>query len=199
MKNKMKECKVDGCVLKCLAKGYCSKHYYQLKRHGKIRRTKYDKNYIIKYKDYAEIIIYDNGIKGFDVKEKCRCKIDLEDINKIKKFKWYARNDNYVRNCYGAYIHRIILDPPYNKYIDHINHNPLDNRKNNLRVVTNQQNHMNQKIRGYYYSKDKKWIAQITCNNTHHYLGRFNTEEEAKKARIEAEIKYFGEYRYKVN
>ena len=42
-----------------------------------------------------------------------------------------------------------------------------------------------------------KWIAQITVNYKNIHLGRYENIEDAIKARKEAEVKYFGEYRYK--
>ena len=52
----MKICKVDGCNGKHYAKGYCSKHYSQWRRYGKVRRTLKDPNEIVLHDDYAEII-----------------------------------------------------------------------------------------------------------------------------------------------
>ena len=90
--------------------------------------------------------------------------------------------------------------------VDHINRNPLDNRKSNLRIVNNQQNSMNkghQKRntsghKGVSWDKSRnKWYAYITVNYKLINLGRFNILEDAIKARKKAEIKYFGEYRSK--
>ena len=62
--------------------------------------------------------------------------------------------------------------PPLYK-VDHINHNKYDNRKQELRICTNQQNCMNRKIQcnntsgtpGVNYNKElKKWIARICYN-----------------------------------
>ncbi|HAA0449444.1 TPA_asm: AP2 domain-containing protein, partial [Listeria monocytogenes] len=37
----------------------------------------------------------------------------------------------------------------------------------------------------------KKWEASITFKRNHHFLGRFTKKEDAIKARLEAEEKYF--------
>ena len=131
------------------------------------------------------------------------CLIDKEDYPKVKDFRWSLKGKNsfYIEsNSYGKKIllHRIVLNAREKQYIDHINHNPLDNRKCNLRICTNQQNSFNKKSKGYYWNKNsKKWQAQISIDKTWINLGKYNTEFEAKEARRKAEEKYFGEFRYK--
>lgn len=75
--------------------------------------------------------------------------------------------------------------------IDHINGIRDDNRIENLREVTNQQNQFNKKSRegssskykGVDWSKrDKKWQAKYRYNGKRHYLGYYATEEEAAEA-----------------
>ena len=194
----MKKCQVEGCNNKHCAKGYCQKHYYQMKRCGKATaRNRLSKNEIIEYEDYAEIILYDKNNE-----EKARTFIDLDDIDKVKDYKWcILNNSGYVSttvNGTNIRLHRFIMDCPDDLVVDHINHNRLDNRKSNLRICTQQQNNMNKKCIGVTYHKQtSKWIAQINYNYEHIYLGCFDTKEEAIEARKQAEIKYFGEYRNK--
>jgi hypothetical protein len=71
--------------------------------------------------------------------------------------------------------------------IDHINNNKLDNRLENLRIVTSRDNHYKVKNglntsehKGVHFDKDKrKWRAQTTINNKRKHIGFFETEEEA--------------------
>jgi hypothetical protein len=79
-----------------------------------------------------------------------------------------------------------------NKYIDHIDGNPANNKIDNLRDVTNQQNSFNQtKAKGYYWnSRDKKFQAQIRLNLKTINLGLFSTKEEARAAYLKAKEKY---------
>lgn len=204
--NETRICSIEGCNKKILANGLCTKHYKQIYRHGEIlERTKYDANKIIEYEDYAEIILYDNNCD-----EIARILIDLEDIDKIKNYKWYlnkeyARTDS-VNNKKSLSLHRLITNCPDDMVVDHINHNTLDNRKCNLRICTPTQNNMNRGIQsnntsgvtGVFWNKAcNKWKATISINKKQIHLGLYEDFEEAVRARKEAEIKYFGEYRYK--
>lgn len=167
---------------------------------------------IRKYNTYkiisdSEVIVYttnNNKIEEFIC--------DLDDWNDMKDFYWYYHHTGYIYTKYDNKeysYHRTILGlGNFNKTarVDHIDGNPLNNRKSNLRVVTHQQNTMNHKIRddntseitGIHYNKTNgKWIARIGFENKRIVLGSFNSINEATRVRREAEIKYFGEYRRK--
>jgi len=105
-------------------------------------------------------------------------------------------------------MHRLIMNCPDDMDVDHIFHNTWDNRKEFLRIVTESQNQMNQKIRINNKSgipgvnlnkKDNKWRARIRVNNKEIHLGYFNNKEDAIKARKKGEQKYFGEFAFKNN
>lgn len=130
---------------------------------------------------------------------------DLEDYDKIKDFYWYKNDEGYLLSYTKnrtLRMHRLFID---SRYVDHINSNTSDNRKNNLRTATKSQNGMNRDLQsnntsgntGVYWNKQtSKWIAYITVNREHIYLGSFNDFKDAVKTRKEAEEKYFGEYSY---
>ena len=139
--------------------------------------------------------------------EKERTKIDIEDIKKVKKYKWYLSNNNYVNhdeNGFRTSLHRLIMDCPENKQVDHINGDTLDNRKSNLRIVNNRQNTVNSKYRSNFYSEDVgvrkkdngKWVSKIKYKYKTIYLGTFKNKNKAIEKRREAEVKYFGKYIY---
>ena len=199
----MKICKVERCNNKVHGKGYCNKHYIQFKRYGEIRRTLKDPNEIVLHDDYAEIILYD-----MNSNEKARALIDLDDVHKVKEYKWCLDGYGYVRGGKEKKIqlHRFVMNCPDDMVVDHINLNPLDNRKMNLRICTKQQNEMNRPLRNNntsgitgvsLHKQTNKWRAYIEYNQKYIHLGLFDTKEDAVKAREQAEIKYFGEYRYK--
>jgi hypothetical protein len=86
---------------------------------------------------------------------------------------------------------------------DHINHNKLDNRKENLRICTEAENVHNTRISrnntsGYkgvtFHKRDKKWQTQIRSGQGKRYLGYFNTAEEAAKNYDEKAKEAFGEF-----
>lgn len=135
------KCKVEGCNGKHRANGYCYKHYMQLKRQGYIKDTIYTNTYE-KYNDYILLIINRDN-------EQYNVLIDIDDYDKIKKYKWCISHDGYVvgtlENKKQVKLHRYIMNCPNELVVDHINHNKLDNRKSNLRIATVQENSMNQR------------------------------------------------------
>lgn len=80
-------CKICGRDSNRSYSGMCYRHYSQIKKYGKVldtnSRTRYDPNEIILYNKYAEIVLYDDLCN-----EKTRTIVDIEDIEKVKKYKW---------------------------------------------------------------------------------------------------------------
>lgn len=147
---------------------------------------------------------------------------DKEDYDLIKDYCWHKHTDGYLRTCCDYYyddnnkrhnkyimIHQLIQKAykyDSDKYLDHINGDPTDNRKENLRIVTHRENMINTKMyisntsghRGVYYSKsERKWKAFIGTDGKHIHLGTFNTYEEAVLAREKYEKEHFYEFRRK--
>jgi hypothetical protein len=101
-------------------------------------------------------------------------------------------------------MHRLILNPPDDKVVDHADHNGLNNQKSNIRIASkseNQYNAVKRKNRtsiykGVTWHKDmNKWRAYIqredeklTC------LGYYDDEAEAGRAYDAKAIEYFGEF-----
>lgn len=131
--------------------------------------------------------------------------IDKEDYEKIKGYLWYTSKGYALTHFKGTTlkIHRIILNIGEGMVVDHINGNPLDNRKANLRICTQHQNAMNVKkpknnksgIKGVRWVENRhKWEAFIGYNRKQIHLGQFDSVDEAVNARKNAEAKYYGEY-----
>ena len=108
----------------------------------------------------------------------------------------------------GYFAHRIIWRMVKGYWsiseLDHISGVPSDNRIENLRECTRSQNSMNSKmfsnnksgVSGVGWHKlGNKWYAEIRVNKKRIHLGLFNKFEDAAKAREQAEIEYFGEFR----
>ena len=159
------------------------------------RRNNKGINEIEEKEDYIVMKIKHKG-KIYD------CLIDKDDYDKVKKYRWYIMNIGYVAadipGKKSFRMHRLITNYNGDLVVDHFNRNKLDNRKCNLRIISQKDNMKNTSSKGYSWNKNsKKWIVEICCEGTRHYLGSFKLEEEAKEARRQAEIKYFGEFRYK--
>lgn len=184
------KCSVEHCNNPVFCKGYCTKHYAQIQHHGKIIDTMYDKNEIIKYDDYAEIIVRN---KQGDIKGKAL--IDLDDVDKCKRLKWgmYANGYFYgnINKTLRVRLHRFILGlNAWNKdnEVDHINRNRADNRKSNLRVVNHSINNINKdkinpasstvyKYKHIIYSrKYKSYTGRFYYNSKSYSVGYYNTE-----------------------
>lgn len=176
---------------------YCNKHYNQIKKYGHALdtnpRTIYDGNEITIKSTVAYIQIYDKNAEPI-----ATAIVDSEDVPRIRYIKWKLSTSGYVMNTpkfkgSNQHLSRIILN--VDDFVDHINHNPLDNRKQNLRVVTKSQNQMNANYKGV-SKQGNKWCARIKLNQKLISLGTYVDEEEALYARWYAERLLFKEYAY---
>lgn len=128
--------------------------------------------------------------------------VDNDDFELVSNYCWYVSTKGYAysrKNKKHISMHRLLMNP-VKLQVDHINRNKLDNRKCNLRLVTNQQNQYNTKVpmnnksgvKGVYYNKEcNKWCAQINLNGKTKNLGLFEDIEEAKQVRVLAEKEYY--------
>lgn len=131
--------------------------------------------------------------------------IDDEDFKELSKHNWF-HSHNYAGRRVGLkndYMHRILINAPKNKSVDHINGNGLDNRKENLRLCTHQQNTRNRKpnlntFSGFkgvsWHNRDKLWRARITLNSKEITIGYSKIKEKAIEMYNKAALKYHGEF-----
>ena len=167
-----------------------------------IEAHKYTNTYIFK-SDYVEVYT----VQGQ------RILIDVDDFDVIRQYYWFVDDSGYARSCvYKNHVaqrirmHQLIMHCPDGMEVDHIHGDTLDNRKSQLRICTHQQNSMNASLRidnsvgvkGVSIKHNKngtvKYCAYITKNYKRHHLGEFDTLDDAKKARQDAEIRLYGEY-----
>ena len=137
--------------------------------------------------------------------------VDDEDFGSLNSHKWYFGGGYVVRNVRDSDGTRskwpmhweVIGKPQKGKETDHINCNKLDNRKENLRIVTRSQNRMNvgkyknntSGFKGVSMVKDSgKWQAHILVRGKNMKLGYFLTKELAYRAYCDTCIKYHKEY-----
>jgi hypothetical protein len=135
--------------------------------------------------------------------------VDAADYPALARYKWYAQRTDRCGTFYACRthrgrsfsMHRQIMKPPKGMVVDHINGNGLDNRRCNLRVCTQLQNSQNShrrqpgksQFRGVFPRGDK-WEATLQHNREEHYLGLFDDEVEAAKARDRKAYELAGEF-----
>jgi hypothetical protein len=120
---------------------------------------------------------------------------DDQDKELVEKYKWHVHKTGYAYSaqCYRDtgiwYMHRLIMGNPEGLVINHINHIKSDNRRENLEIVTHQENiRKMEKQAGVSWDENRgKWIAQITHNGKNNFLGRYDDYTEALNVRKEAE------------
>lgn len=135
---------------------------------------------------------------------------DLKYYDKIKDICWCERKNknptgtNYLigydaQNKKNVNFHVFI---GYRGY-DHIDRNEFNNLESNLRKCTVQENNCNKSISikntsgviGVSWHKmSQKWMAGLKVNNKSIYLGIYTNKDDAIRARLNAEVKYFGEF-----
>ena len=121
------------------------------------------------------------GVKGKEITSK---------VNGYIKIQIYTNEGKYELKG-----HQFAFYWKYKKIVEQIDHKDGDrtnNKIDNLREVTNQQNCFNRiTTKGYYFCKRRNnFVSKIKLNNKVKYIGSFNTEEEARQAYLDTKQKY---------
>lgn len=132
-------------------------------------------------------------IKGYTV-------VDARDFDALNVHRWHRDSAGYVRRYVerdgrmaGIHMHRVVLGLAYGDPMqaDHINRDRLDNRRVNLRAVTQAQNMQNRpsamgsssRFRGVYWEPSRgRWRAEVQQGGRSIYIGRFTSEVDAAEA-----------------
>jgi len=102
-------------------------------------------------------------------------------------------------------MHRLITNAPAGMLVDHRNHNGLDNRRENMRVCTREQNSHNQRPYrgsscGYkgvtLHKRDGVFEVNIRYKGNLNYIGRFKDADDAARAYDKKAKELFGEFAY---
>lgn len=117
------------------------------------------------------------------------CYIDHEDLSKVSDRRWHLDHKGYCRSSCTfnkTYIHNLIMGirHTYKLGVDHIDRNPLNNKRSNLRLVSHKENIHN---RGKFRS-NTSGISGVCLESSRNrwracfrgkFLGRTKTKEEA--------------------
>lgn len=163
------------------------------------------------YFDKIEIIN-----KSFNKKNTVRILVDKEKgiytkicMNDYKEYGnrlWHDNQDGYAADGHKMLMHRLITNCPEELVVNHINHNPLDNRRWNLENITNKVNaslknkSLTTKNKYLHVSQSKKsdqqikYMVRIKCNYIQDFLGEYDTEEEAANV-IDMHIVHIEQYK----
>jgi len=158
-------------------------------------------------------------MKNIKISKDLETLVSNEDFNEVSQFKWSAYQITGTSHTgkvyyYGykvgrkiqgkrIWLHNFIMEPSKDMFIDHINGDPLDNRRENLRIVTHRENTLNRGKRsngktsqflGVSLTKHRNFRAGIKVNNKNINLGHFKSEIEAAKAYNNAALLYFGKF-----
>ena len=195
---KTEHCCICGKPFSCSYKGnpYCNLHYLRMYNTG---------SPWIKGRTHGNPYIVDGEVVTMTTHDGRQFTIDKSDLNKVLRYTWCYSKTGYLVATIDkktTKIARYLLNPPKDKVVDHINGDPSDNRRCNLRICTNTENARNarkpinskNKYTGVRKTKNGTYKATIMFNRKNITLGTYKTEKEAYQARLEGERKYFGEF-----
>ena len=142
-------------------------------------------------------------------------KVDDKDYEFLNQWKWHKSSKGYAVHRFhypSSYktpisktvlMHRVLTFAKDGIQVDHINGDKLDNRKENLRLCNNSQNHMNKGVqsnsttgyKGVSFEKSiGRYRAYLNLNGKRYNLKTWETPEEAALAYNEKAKELFGEF-----
>lgn len=136
--------------------------------------------------------------------------VDDEDYEILNQHKWYCLNDYAARDKITdkrkrtLYMHRLIMNCSESSYVDHVDGNPLNNRRENLRICSQSQNNMNRnktegnfssRYKGVSFDKERnKWVMRLQKDGKCIIRKRFEKELDAAVFYNEMALKVYGEF-----
>lgn len=113
--------------------------------------------------------------------------VDDADYPELSMQEWYFGTDGYAYTNKRRAMHRIIMNAPRGKMVDHIDHDGLNNQRSNLRLCTNRQNQYHARkhrdntsgYKGVTKAANGWWVAKIKLDGKVYNLGSRATAREA--------------------
>jgi len=123
-----------------------------------------------------------------------------DDFPEFLSVEWRLCSWGYAHSKLGI-MHRIVMKAPKGMEVDHINHDPLDNRRTNLRLCTRSENLRNRRMQCNNTSGYKgvrlecgRWRVQISLDGKNRHIGFYDSPEEGYEAYVQAAALYHGEF-----
>jgi hypothetical protein len=151
--------------------------------------------------------------------------IDKKNLDKVNQYNstWYAHwktcNQTYYATItlhFGTIdgkqknksleLQKVILPTEKGYRTDHINHDTMDNREDNLRVASHRENLINRNGRNsnnksgcrnvYWCNSDKRWLVQFQVDGKGRHFGRFKLEDKDKAIELANRLRteLYGEF-----
>lgn len=135
--------------------------------------------------------------------------IDYEAVGSLGWRVFVSRGHYYAMHG-TEFLHRRLLEAPEHLLVNHRNGDGLDNRRQNIRLVTTTQTLASMTPHAIYGGhptasafkgvslmkgrRDRPWRATIRVEGKQHFLGQYLTEEEAARAYDAAAVRFFGSF-----
>lgn len=122
--------------------------------------------------------------------------VDDEDVSQVIQRRWMFKKRRSVVTADAEQISigNYLLRPPKGRVVDHIDGNPLNNSRSNLRICTQRQNAKNKHNVSNVQPLNGRWRARICHDYQQIHLGMFDTKEEAEAAVMQKKRELYGEY-----
>jgi hypothetical protein len=135
--------------------------------------------------------------------------VDDEDYEELSQWKWSYNGRVAMRGAFpdgrrkNIIMHRQIMNAPDGMEVDHIDHDPLNNSRSNLRICTRAENSRNRspqrngssRFLGVSWDRQRqRWSAHIMMHGKLRRIGSFPIEEEAARAYDREAIVHHGPF-----